>query len=519
MPGKVKFLLPSLADIFFLCVFLLLSLSRGNNLLNDLGTGVHIRAGEYILNNFKIPKYDIFSFISPPLPWVAHEWLSEVIMAFIHRASGLTGVVLFFSGLIAFTYFLLFIAVRAAGGNIIFSCFIVFLVAVSSTLHWLTRPHIFSLLLITLWYCVLDAYQYRNKNYLYALPPLMLLWVNLHGGFVLGFMLLALYICGNAVAAVFSSPLERIECIDKFRALAYTAAICVLLCAVNPQGFYVLLFPFKTVSHQFLIDTVMEYRSPNFHEPLPFKYLLLLTIAILTLSRVKVNLIELSLVLLFTYMALYSVRHIPLFGLVIAPILARHTTMILQKADSSFLNRFISRSKNLAALDDQLRGHLWPALAIVVVCIFATAGFIDFSFDKTRAPVAAVNFLKRENIKGNMYNSDQFGDYVIYAAWPQYKVFVDGRSDMYGSDRMKEYMKVALVQPGWKDVLAKYDINFTFFSANSALSLLLSKDNQWQLVYADGIANVFVRNLAKNRQLIDKYPDVKLVMADDRVQP
>ena len=90
MRGKIRlFLLPSLADIFFLCPFLILSLSSGNNLLNDLGTGFHIRAGEYIIHNFKIPKYDIFSFIAPPLPWVAHEWLSEVIMAVVHHISGL----------------------------------------------------------------------------------------------------------------------------------------------------------------------------------------------------------------------------------------------------------------------------------------------------------------------------------------------------------------------------------------------------------------------------------------------
>ncbi len=173
--------------------------------MNDLGTGFHIRAGEYIIHNFTIPKYDIFSFIAPPLPWVAHEWLSEVIMAVVHHIFGLTGVVLFFSLLIAFTYFLLFKFVRASGGNIILSCFIVFLVAVSSTLHWLARPHIFSLTLLVVCYYILDAYQYKSKNYLYLLPPITLLWVNLHGGFVIGFVLLGIYLCGNGAAALFSS--------------------------------------------------------------------------------------------------------------------------------------------------------------------------------------------------------------------------------------------------------------------------------------------------------------------------
>src|SRR5213079_3234626 len=122
MRGKLRLLLlPSLADIFFLCPFLILSLHSGNSLLNDPFTGFHILAGEYIVNNFRVPKHDIFSYIDPPLPWVAHEWLSEVLMAALYQVAGLTGVVLFFAFLIGFTYFLLFRLLRAQGGNIIFS--------------------------------------------------------------------------------------------------------------------------------------------------------------------------------------------------------------------------------------------------------------------------------------------------------------------------------------------------------------------------------------------------------------
>ena len=516
MRGKIRLLLlPSLADIFFLCPFLILSLNSGNNLLNDLGTGFHIRAGEYIIHNFTIPKYDIFSFIAPPLPWVAHEWLSEVIIAVVHHISGLTGVVLVFSFLIAFTYFLLFKFVRASGGDIIFSCFIVFLVAVSSTLHWLARPHIFSLTLLVVWYYILDAYQYKSKNYLYLLPPIMLLWVNLHGGFVIGFVLLGIYLCGNAAAALFSSAPEKSPYQEKVRALTRTALICVLLSFINPYGFQVLLFPFKTVSDQFLIDTVLEYLSPNFHDPLPFKYLLLLMLGILAISRAKVNIIELSLVLFFTYMALYSARHIPLFAIVVAPILVRHIELMLQKSNSKLINLFKSRSKNLASLDAQLKGYVWPVVVTIAVCSLANAAFIQFSFDKASAPIGAVNFLKSQNMKGNMFNSDPFGDYVIYAAWPEYKVFVDGRSDMYGSNRMKEYMKVAFVQPGWKEILAKYDINFVIYNANSPLSLVLNESDKWRLIYADKTANIFIRNVPENRDLINRYPDAKLVRDSD----
>jgi len=245
---------------------------------------------------------------------------------------------------------------------------------------------------------------------------------------------------------------------------------------------------------------------------LPFKYLLFLTIGILAVSRAKVSLIELILVLFFTYMALYSARHIPLFAIVVTPILARHTNAMLQKNDSRVVKLFNSRSSNLTLLDAQLKGHLWPVISLLAVCLLANTGSIQFTFNHTKAPVAAVEFLKKENIKGNMLNSDQFGDYLIYAAWPEYKVFIDGRSDMYGSEQVGEYLKVVTIQPGWKETLQKYNINFVFTNAKSPLSVLLRQTDTWRIIYADNTADIFIRNVPANRELINKYPDVKFVL-------
>ena len=203
MNSRARYFLPSIGQTLFLSVFLTLSLLSGATLLNDGDTGYHIRAGEYILETFSVPHHDIFSFISPPPAWTAHEWLSEVIMALLHRAFGLTGVVLFFIFLISLTYPLLFRALRTWQGNILADILIILLVIVSSTLHWLARPHVFSLLLLVGWYHLLEAFQKEARNYLFLLPPLMLLWVNLHGGFVAGFLLLAIFFVGTLLRSDF----------------------------------------------------------------------------------------------------------------------------------------------------------------------------------------------------------------------------------------------------------------------------------------------------------------------------
>jgi hypothetical protein len=512
-----SFLIPSIADIIFISLFLFLSFYAGKRLLNDGDTGYHIRAGEYILNTFSIPKHDIFSFLTPSLPWTAHEWLSEVVMAVVHSAFGLTGVVVFFSLVISLVYYLLFKIIRMNNGNIILATFIVLMVLTASQIHWLARPHIFSLLLMVIWYYLLDEYHYHNKNYLYFLPPLMLLWVNLHGGFLAGFILLGIYLSGSIVQSVISQGSERDIYKKKAGMLSLITAACLFVSLINPYTYHILLFPFNLVSNKFIMDHISEFLSPNFHTFIAkaFEFVFLFMFTLFAVSRVRLNIIEVAMVLLFTHMSLTSARYIPLFCIIVAPILMRKTQQLLKSNDGKIVGFINKRSMSISETDASATGVVWPVIAIALVIALAASGKIDYKFNAETKPVAAVEFLKKENIQGNMFDNDEFGDYIIYAAWPKYKVFFDGRSDMYGVDRLKEYIKVARVKPGWDEVLKKYTINWIIYDANSPLSLLLLERDDWKLIYADKVANIFVKNLPEYQYLIEKYPDVELVADGD----
>lgn len=511
MPSRKPpfFFLPSVAEVIFLSLFLFLSFSQGRSLLNDADTGYHIRAGDYIIQTHSIPHHDIFSFITPPIPWTAHEWLSEVIMSILHRWCGLTGVVLFFAFLIALVYYLLYKALRSYDGNIFISITIVIFVFASSQIHWLARPHIFSLLFMVVWCHVLDEYQYRDINRFFLLPPLMLLWVNLHGGFIAGFVLMGCYFVGNLVEYYLNTPPDRVVPGLKCRAIFKITFVCLLACLINPIGYRILLFPFNLVKNTYLMDHVTEFLSPNFHEPLVFKYLLLATLALLGCSRQKLNIIELILLLFFTNMALYSIRYVTLFAIVAAPIILRRSDELLGRASGVFVESFRVRSARIAAMDEVAKGWLWIPAGVALVVIFCAGGTIRYSFDEKLKPVAAVEFLKKERISGNMFDNDEFGDYIIYAAWPVYRVFFDGRSDMYGSERMKEYYRISNFEPGWEQVVEKYRIDWIIFDANSALSRYLRARGGWRLIYADKLAHIFVRDVPKYRDLIKRYRDVK----------
>ncbi len=506
--GGIRYFVPAISHVLFVVLFLHLSFNVGNNLLNDGDTGYHVRAGELILGTSSVPHQDSFSFLSPPPTWTAHEWLAEVIMALVHRASGLTGLVLFFIFLIALTYALLFRILRSWNGDFLVDIVIIVLVIISSQIHWLARPHVFSLLIIVVWYSLLDAYQYRDRNLLYVLPPLMLAWVNLHGGFIFGFVLLGAYLAGNIVKSVVASSGDRRRFRRKAAALGIASAACLIVSLVNPNGHSILAFPFRVASDTYLMDHVGEFLSPNFHGTVYFKYLLYMTMAFLAFSRTPLDIIEVALTILFMGMSLYSQRYILLFAIVAAPILSRQGSSLLAQADTNALDTLKRKSANLSAIDASARGFVWPLVAVLVVVALAPGGRIQFRFDAKKKPVAAVEFLKKADLRGNMFNNDEFGDYVIYSAYPQYKVFIDGRLDMYGSNKVKEYFTVMEFRPGMDAVLRKYGIDWFLIESDSVLSRYLWTTKDWRLIYSDSVASIFVRDIGEYRDLIKTYKRV-----------
>jgi hypothetical protein len=174
------------------------------------------------------------------------------------------------------------------------------------------------------------------------------------------------------------------------------------------------------------------------------------------------------------------------------------------------------RSTNIASIDASARGYVWPVAAVLIVVFFVATGRIEYRFNEEIHPVAAVDFLKKVHLKGNMFNNDEFGDYIIYSAHPQYKVFFDGRGDMYGSERMKEYYKVIRFESGWEKIIEKYNINWIIYNADSELSRFLMERKNWRLIYADKVANIFVRNVPENQDLIDRYGNVKPVIVEKK---
>jgi len=231
----------------------------------------------------------------------------------------------------------------------------------------------------------------------------------------------------------------------------------------------------------------------------------------------KLNVTETLLVILFTHMSLFSARYIPLYAILLSSIIAKRIDHLMSTVNNrKLITRFLSISERSAMTDSKTKGYLWSFLAVGTLITMVVMGKVEYGFDKKQLPIDAVQFIKKEKITGNMFNNDEFGDYIIYAAWPEYKVFFDGRSDMYGVARMKEYIKVVRIEQGWDEVLRKYNINWIIYGANSCLTQFLLERDDWKLIYADKVANIFVKNTPENQSLIIKYPDVKPVKVEEK---
>jgi hypothetical protein len=357
--------------------------------------------------------------------------------------------------------------------------------------------------LLLAFYILLDDFQLRDKDRLYLLPPLTLLWANLHGGFMAGLMLVAVFIAGNLLKSL--SGGER-GCRDKAKRLLVVLSLCAAASLLNPNGYNALLFPFKLTGSRLFMDSVKEWLSPNFHQALVYEYMLLLLVLVVGISTIRLTAIEALLVLVFTHMSLYSARYIPLFAIITAPIIGRRIEQLIRSLpDRKPVGAFISLSDRTEKTDSMARGGIIPIAAVSVVMALALSGTIRYGFDAKKHPVEAVKFIMKERPSGNMFNSDEFGDYVIYAAWPEYKVFIDGRLDIYGEDKLKEYTKVLRLEQGWDEVLRKYDINWIFYSSGSPLSAFLLESPDWRLIYSDSVASIFMRDTDENRALIGKY--------------
>lgn len=355
----------------------------------------------------------------------------------------------------------------------------------------------------------------------------MILWVNLHGGFLIGFALLGIYGLGNLLSFILARASERELYKTRIVTLLVVSLICLVAALANPYGLRLLIFPFEIIGSTAALNTIAEWRSPNFHEFTYYEFYLLTLLATTLIARQKVNLIEVFLVLFATHSSLVGQRFIPYFAILTAPMIGRQIDALYklglsEPAQNRFLNivqmRFRKSAVRLQILNDRLKHYRFTfALCAAVFFIacndgkFVGSKILDFQFKGANYPTAAVEFLKRNPLPGNMFNFYSYGGYLIYVFYPdpRYRVFVDGRAIVDGEDYFTEFQSVNLATREWKYILRVYHVNWIIYPTESWLSTLILERNDWKLIYSDSMTNIFIKNVPENQAIIDKFSNVQ----------
>jgi len=472
----------------------------------DTDTWWHLQAGRVTLESGRILQTDVFSHTRQGQPWVNHSWLSQVILYLLFHWFRYFGLGLFQALVVTLAFAFVHAQME---GNVFTRAFILVLAAATSAVTWIARPQLLSFLLTAVLCYLLYLYKWRGVNRLWLIPPLFALWVNLHAGYALGFIVLAGFVAGevfNNLLAWTSPPQDKGENGDpivSWRGIGLVVLMSLLsfLCLLlNPNTTRMWVYYLDTVRIGVLQDFIQEWRSPDFH-PLytqPFIWLLLATLTALGLSGRRVDGSDLALVAGFAYASLLAGRNMGPFALVTAPVLSRHARAALQRwlpATRGWL-RPPQRTGRPPAVGLALVNWLLLALVLgaagVKVALPLRAGF-NVEHERRTLPASAVEWIREQRPPGPMFNSYNWGGYLIWHLWPDYPVFVDGRTDLYGDELLGQYLDVRFARPGFQEVLDEYGVNFVLTEADGFTDNFLALDDSWTLAYSDDVAVIYVR--------------------------
>jgi hypothetical protein len=467
--GPMRGLLPLWVGVGVYAVFIL----AGNHLLIDPDTMWQITIGQWIVDHGAVPHTDVYSFTMRGQPWISTQWLAQVAYAVVHAIAGWTGPVVLASACIAATFalFTRYLARRLSESTTL--VFVAAALALTAP-HLLARPHVLALPVMMAWVGGLVAAADRRGAPSFWLLPLMALWANLHGGFVLGLAL----VVPLAVDAMLNAEASQRKALA-LRWAAFAATALAASC-VTPYGWGSLLAARKILALGEALPLIMEWRPADFSSVGPLEVCLLLGFGLALYRGISLPPLRIVLLLGMLHMALSQVRSLETFALLVPLFLAGPLARQIGGADDD--------AKPAGAP----RGVLFASLAIVLLA--GTLGYASvYRFEPhTRgSPVTAVLELKKLNFS-RVFNDYDFGGYLIANGVAP---FIDGRTELYGEKFFVDHNAASgLMKPeNLFRLLDQYRIEATLMRTQSAATTLLDHMDGWQKVYADDIATIHVR--------------------------
>ena len=484
------------ASILFFCLFVY---DAGTGFFRDSDTGWHIRNGERILAMHTLPSADPFSFSKSGQPWFAWEWGADILMGSAYRIAGLRGLTSLFALVIAAGMWLCFRLHAVAGGDYFLRALLAPLTVITSSVHWLARPHVLGWLLLLAFLLYAERAPARfGPRQLAVIAGVTALWANLHASFFLAPLIFLIY-AGAHFMRPMVWPLRRESEWPRARWYVWAALASLAGTFLNPYGWRLHAHVFSFLNDTELTSRISEFQSFNFQLPVApeMAAVLILAIAggILALSQKK--LAHAFLTVIFVWGGLRSGRVLPLVALAVLPLAngaitdALHGVGGVRREVRQAIERVFAHSARLRALDRQFNGAVFlsGAALFALLALAAPAWPRRIGFPAERFPVSAASAVEKLPAQARLLASDSFGGYLIYRFEGARQVFIDGRSDFYGADFLKQYLDLMSARPGWLAIVDYFHFTHALLPSDSPLLAVLEQAG-WKTLYKDRVATL-----------------------------
>lgn len=507
LSGLRKRLAPTRAQLWYSIPFFFIIQKCFRENLPLLDFWWHLKMGQVILENGAIPRTDIFSFTAAGKLFVVQNWLAETILYTVYSVGGETLLLLFNTAIFIAVIFILWRISSSLSHSTWASVFATIVVAVCLPVN--IRPQIFSFLLFALFYWILSSWGAGCFKRIYWLPILVVAWVNLHGAFVLGLGLMALFLVVEGIHLRVTSVAG--ENADRRKIVHLGAALILSLVATlaNPEGYGIYRYIGTVVNDASSRLFVSEWQPPHIMELsgiLLFFVPFFLTVTAIILSVERPRLIDWVLFMAFAMFGITALRNCAWFQLISAPILARHLPMVpWQSVTRLWPPGFFRKSLFSFSPDSESLRRINLAVAGLLIFLLVTRSprwrnqqHGDNLLDD-QTPVGAVNYIDEHQLKGNIYHPQIYGDYMVWKLWPGQRVFFDGRVHLYGEEFVRKYFRIQ-EDSGWEQIIADYSIDLMLLdkkmsetAGQKRLSLLdkVGQSLNWQVIFEDDISVLF----------------------------
>jgi len=465
----------------------------------------HIKFGEDLWAAKSLHRFDIYSYTAFGAEWINHEWFAELVMFFVYRTFGSAGL-LMGKLLVGFAiiYILSLIASRRICNILAYGLVFVLSVFVMSP-GFMIRPQLFTFLSVSYFLYVFHFYFERRMNLLWSLPLVMVLWVNCHGGFLVGVGMFPV-----AVVCEYITCRMRNKDTAHLRRMVFWLILTEAAVFINPYGYHLPEFLYKTLSVQ---RGIGEWNPVTVFDLsyLRLKLLALFFLFSFFIRNQKRRYWEIGIISIALIYAFMHQRHTPVFAIVAAPYLVENLSLMVQRT----------------GVFEKIRSSFSYTILSVFLCIlvgyqlfFTGSKYIkagcNIIVDPTKYPVYAVHFLKQNGMKGNILLPFDWGEYAIWKLYPDCRVSIDGRfRTVYPEKVLTDHFSAAVDETKLWELLEKYPADIILGRQNLLYQRLISTQERWIYVYSDSTSIVFIKNSSSQRDVLERLREKELIYPDN----